>query len=315
MGYPEGVSILYEAGRLCNFSRARLAMRSTSTFQSSTRQADFATGQGGPLPGPRGPVSILYEAGRLCNATGGTVSPLTTRFQSSTRQADFATNMGAGKPVVPHVSFNPLRGRQTLQREWAPVDLAYATRFQSSTRQADFATHTGGCWPWEGSMFQSSTRQADFATLWVVEGHIGSGGVSILYEAGRLCNCLVLHRPLRGADVSILYEAGRLCNLEVLDELNVGLAFQSSTGQADFATRPPCPIGRPPAGFNPLRGRQTLQPECHPHRGHRARVSILYEAGRLCNPDTSLAIFPYTLLFQSSTRQADFATPGGLSLA
>ena len=67
-------------------------------------------------------------------------------------------------PMVPFGGFNPLRGNQTLQRL-----LSYGPQ--------DFAN----------GLFQSSTRQTDFATVNVAQ--MGDGvGVSILYEAGRLCN-------------------------------------------------------------------------------------------------------------------------------
>ena len=61
-------------------------------------------------------------------------------------------------------------------------------------------------------VFQSSTRQTDFATGGLQERLVVPLGVSILYEADRLCN---LSQRLEGAaraKVSILYEADRLCN-------------------------------------------------------------------------------------------------------
>jgi len=108
-------------------------------FQSSTRQADFATQKELRLEGP------------------------ISEFQSSTRQADFATalaQVGAttfncfnplrGRQTLqhPHLRdgrvgvqrFNPLRGRQTLQLFWLGAPWRTSTLFQSSTRQADFAT-------------------------------------------------------------------------------------------------------------------------------------------------------------------------------
>ncbi len=43
------------------------------TFQSSTRQVDFATVPAGGGEGPGQEVSILYEADRLCNYDGDLV--------------------------------------------------------------------------------------------------------------------------------------------------------------------------------------------------------------------------------------------------
>ena len=113
--------------------------------------------------------------------------------------------------------------------------------------------------------------------------------VSILYEAGRLCNDTTAYMWASGKMVSILYEAGRL-----------------------------------------LRGRQTLQPRRLTASEIARMVSILYEAGRLCNELPELfgerfflcfnplrgrqtlqhepVVLPLLEGFQSSTRQADFAT-------
>ena len=135
-------------------------------------------------------VSILYEADRLCNkslANGATASGVL--FQSSTRQTDFATPSRKSGTPRDASSFNPLRGRQTLQLEEAVAEML-------------------GWW-------------------WV----------SILYEADRLCNTDDLEDDEERAAVSILYEADRLCNRVP--------AFLFVVGHGN--------------GFNPLRGRQTLQ--------------------------------------------------------
>ncbi len=131
--------------------------------------------------------------------------------------------------------------------------------------------------------------------------------VSILYEADRLCNYgrrgpswsgSTGFNPLRGRQtlqprprgvegaplpaVSILYEADRLCNL-VLGPAVYSAEFQSSTRQTDFATRARAAFTRASSGFNPLRGRQTLQLLRQPEFAMPHGVSILYEADRLCN--------------------------------
>ena len=208
------------------------------------------------------------------------------QFQSSTRQTDFATWRGPPGPPRPG-GFNPLRGRQTLQPTHGRlVSLAMAV-FQSSTRQTDFATtatiYVGGT----AIGFQSSTRQTDFAT---------SAGVSCARSLWTM--------------------------------------FQSSTRQTDFATAEPVWPPGPGHSFNPLRGRQTLQRgtggglppaesfqsstrqtdfATHPRRARGdvlRRVSILYEADRLCNSWACPS--PWSgPTFQSSTRQTDFATLWG----
>jgi len=63
-------------------------------FQSSTRQTDFAT----------------------ATRCGWPTSASWIGFQSSTRQTDFATGVLRAVHGGHHSSFNPLRGRQTLQR-------------------------------------------------------------------------------------------------------------------------------------------------------------------------------------------------------
>ena len=155
---------------------------------------------------------------------------------------------------------------------------------------------------------QTFTRQTDFATKPEMFFSIRDYFVSILYEADRLCNGrqrvnVALMFPFqsstrqtdfatrRGVDrrhhlpaVSILYEADRLCN-----------------GQRG-------PDGRWRRGFNPLRGRQTLQPQNIGSSLVDCLVSILYEAGRLCNVARRGAESWAVAWFQSSTRQADFAT-------
>ena len=84
--------------------------------------------------------------------------------------------------------------------------------------------------------------------------------VSILYEADRLCNRgeprLLFLQPL----VSILYEADRLCNY-LGKPVIPGLLCVSILYEADRLCNRPGPTGSPatPPGFNPLRGRQTLQ--------------------------------------------------------
>ncbi len=180
------VSILYEADRLCNEGPTRRPGQ-PAVFQSSTRQTDFATSLG---------------SARFAHSL---------RFQSSTRQTDFATSFGSSAPP-PSSSFNPLRGRQTLQRDGefggpgrvGPVSILYeADRLCNLFRS---------CASSSSMVFQSSTRQTDFATYQVGADLLGLFRVSILYEADRLCN--------EGADalwrlherVSILYEADRLCN-------------------------------------------------------------------------------------------------------
>ena len=185
------------------------------------------------------PVSILYEADRLCNLIplnhliGFRVcfNPLRGR-----QTLQLVSSSALMRRRVP--GFNPLRGRQTLQHERRGVDNGLGVWFQSSTRQTDFAT----------ALARSALA------------HIAS--VSILYEADRLCNSLRRFQVSRDTTkfqsstrqtdfatgqgrrvlrerlaVSILYEADRLCNVFLL-----------------------APGAYPLRRFNPLRGRQTLQP-------------------------------------------------------
>ena len=74
--------------------------------------------------------------------------------------------------------------------------------------------------------------------------------------------------------VSILYEADRVCNdVDAASLVRVGVSFQSSTRQTEFAT--PATSRRPSAGgscFNPLRGRQSLQ---LPLSGSGSRYGVL----------------------------------------
>ena len=209
------VSILYEADRLCNKSSSWRSSRAFR-FQSSTRQTDFATLEVCQECDVGFQVSILYEADRLCN-----------------RSRETLTSTGIG-------SFNPLRGRQTLQpiREFFSLP-GGSLGFQSSTRQTDFATESGLAFRMTLTyQFQSSTRQTDFATAARRSARTSSHGVSILYEADRLCNGPPWPWPTPGTAVSILYEADRLCNKYGggIADLR-GSMFQSSTRQTDFATR------------------------------------------------------------------------------
>ena len=259
-----------------------------STFQSSTRQTDFATScatpgtstppssfnplrgrqtlQRGPSTGPTsstagfnplrgrqtlqrsaslvdvsgyGLVSILYEADRLCNQ-GRDANRIdrTILFQSSTRQTDFATAGLNRLHRLCHSCFNPLRGRQTLQRGVGGSSAEGVVVFQSSTRQTDFATSVPA--------------------------------------SPKLCQ-LPCFNPLRGRQT-----LQRTMSQVRMPGHPVG--FQSSTRQTDFATAVDGAASAKEARFNPLRGRQTLQPS--PMRSWTAPV--------------------YS--FQSSTRQTDFAT-------
>ena len=159
-------------------------------FQSSTRQTDFATGAspGGWPPRPRGfnplrgrqtlqrgpgrlggwgrlYVSILYEADRLCNGRGSSGAEALPNV-SILYEADRLCNVkGEGRGQARTNGFNPLRGRQTLQLS-IPPHSSQVNTFQSSTRQTDFAT---------------------WVKRWLREAY----GVSILYEADRLCNVAV----------------------------------------------------------------------------------------------------------------------------
>ena len=160
----DGVSILYEADRLCNGAAAFLKEARELLFQSSTRQTDFATSGGvgqhrergrrfNPLRGrqtlqPGKPllrkwgyrVSILYEADRLCNRVlarhPGQVVQVSILYE-----ADRLCNRTCG--------FS---------------GFSRFTTFQSSTRQTDFATQPLTAWGRSKRTFQSSTRQTDFAT-------------------------------------------------------------------------------------------------------------------------------------------------------
>ena len=164
-------------------------------------------------------------------------------------------------------------------------------------------------------MFQSSTRQTDFATLSSWSAPLGRlsrfnplrGRQTLQQERGpeRRQPLLPRFNPLRGRQtlqpaesvpmiarvsmVSILYEADRLCN-EWLEEW----------------------IGRVASGFNPLRGRQTLQPELHDSSKSgsfsgfnplRGRQTLQQEVRVYQGQDGRM--------FQSSTRQTDFATYPG----
>ncbi len=182
-------------------------------FQSSTRQTDFATLLGQVELQGLPQVSILYEADRLCNS------------------------WGLRGPTPPALSFNPLRGRQTLQPPRAAWGHRGCRAFQSSTRQTDFATKVARAWRAASVLFQSSTRQTDFATRRRARPPGPHQRVSILYEADRLCN-----------------------RLDGTAHLASGMVFQSSTRQTDFATD-----------------------EERPAASRAVPVSILYEADRLCN--------------------------------
>ncbi len=215
----------------------------------------------GAEPDRRGAVSILYEADRLCNRK---------------RTRPF------GKPWR---GFNPLRGRQTLQRIGFAKGRFSNIQFQSSTRQTDFATFGKGealrclrdCFnPLRGRQ----TLQP--RPLYPLPPQTG---VSILYEADRLCNgrrAAPLPVHLR---VSILYEADRLCN---------------GRGGRGPGPRPP--------GFNPLRGRQTLQ-----HQGRGVLVPLgpgfnPLRGRQTLQPAARARYASVPSGFQSSTRQTDFAT-------
>ena len=158
------------------------------TFQSSTRQTDFATLRGLGEDWQRISVSILYEADRLCNP------PPHSRQRGYTR------------------SFNPLRGRQTLQLTRAPDANTGSELFQSSTRQTDFATwrrvRHGVC---SNLLFQSSTRQTDFATRAPGRRSGWSGWFQSSTRQTDFATHVAPQRP-HLYRVSILYEADRLCN-------------------------------------------------------------------------------------------------------
>ena len=185
-----------------------------------------------------------------------------------------------------------------------------AFSFQSSTRQTDFATRSTGSLPTGVAAFQSSTRQTDFATAVAeVGGHVLQA-VSILYEADRLCNrAPALNVALR-TEVSILYEADRLCNAgRTLGGATPSTCFNPLRGRQTLQLwrwpRPPPWLG----GFNPLRGRQTLQPWPRWRRRRSPqRFNPLRGRQTLQLPSASSRKSPI-LLFQSSTRQTDFATP------
>ncbi len=86
--------------------------------------------------------------------------------------------------------------------------------------------------------------------------------VSILYEADRLCNQPQLLDKGGFALVSILYEADRLCNDADGRGLVEPVAQVSILYEADRLCNGICAPSRAPSTtcFNPLRGRQTLQP-------------------------------------------------------
>ena len=182
-------------------------------FQSSTRQTDFATDSGDPYHRSFYPVSILYEADRLCN------------------------RVFAGSDAGHLKCFNPLRGRQTLQRATVsrPGDLDYV------------------------SILYEADRLCNLTRL---EGRLDVVLVSILYEADRLCNVHGGHAVGVSVDVSILYEADRLCNPKRLGKDVKAWTRVSILYEADRLCNTPSPTMRGAASksFNPLRGRQTLQP-------------------------------------------------------
>ncbi len=210
--------------------------------------------------GDKDEVSILYEADRLCNRSP---SPYSSPYQTC---------------------FNPLRGRQTLQRDSWPGPQARLRRFN----------------PLRG---RQTLQLVDEARACV------RGLVSILYEADRLCNITILHTPLPG--VSVFQSSTRQTDFATASgqvRPSTPTAFQSSTRQTDFATAASARTALPrlvsilyeadrlcnleaggavlaiPRCFNPLRGRQTLQQGGGvPLEAVGALVSILYEADRLCN--------------------------------
>ena len=114
-------------------------------------------------------------------------------------------------PTSQRPCFNPLRGRQTLQ-PWTGYALPGGLGCFNPLRGRQTLQPGLGFFPLLPSQFQSSTRQTDFATPYL---------------------------PSR---------------------LGVVVSFQSSTRQTDFATSwPRAPLMPSPSRFNPLRGRQTLQ--------------------------------------------------------
>ncbi len=69
-------------------------------------------------------------------------------------------------------------------------------------------------------------------------------GVSILYEADRLCNPGAPHAGRVGYPVSILYEADRLCNPNSLGAV-AGYHVVSILYEADRLCNPPPSYARP----------------------------------------------------------------------
>ena len=227
-------------------------------FQSSTRQTDFATparprgSRGGrcfnPLRGrqtlqpvperirsvPEFTVSILYEADRLCNCGRCGAIWRTVEGFNPLRGRQTLQHSWTSMTSPPGGCFNPLRGRQTLQ-PYLVFRLWQFHEFQSSTRQTDFATPPSYSDSIGSTMFQSSTRQTDFAT------YIPPDAWWLLQE---------------------FQSSTRQTDFATPRPLVPGVAakeFQSSTRQTDFATPGAhSPSGRS-KGFNPLRGRQTLQ--------------------------------------------------------
>jgi hypothetical protein len=155
--------------------------------QTFTRQTDFATKPEMFFSIRDYFVSILYEADRLCNGRQRVNVALMFPFQSSTRQTDFATPAGPESPPS-RGRFNPLRGRQTLQpgantRSAQLIPRFNPLRGRQTLQRAPSQGRTSArsCFnPLRGrqTLQRGEAKQNRFHCP-----------VSILYEAGRLCNC------------------------------------------------------------------------------------------------------------------------------
>ncbi len=226
-----------------------------------------------------------YEADRLCNARGEDQG-LSRQKVSILYEADRLCNLtSAPRQRGRWCRFNPLRGRQTLQ-------LARTTG--GSPRPPCFNPLRG-----------RQTLRRPY--------HGQSGGaslVSILYEADRLCDGQGVPPGVLDREVSILYEADRLCNGDRQKGSRSRLPGVSILYEADRL----CNEGQEegPHGksrFNPLRGRQTLQPTAF--RTREAAPTVFQSSTRQTDFATPgrRAWTPRPSGFQSSTRQTDFATP------
>ncbi len=239
------VSILYEADRLCNPAIARAAWRLRPSFQSSTRQTDFATLPSAPSLG-RG---MFQSSTRQTDfATGGEVHGQGSvgGFQSSRRQTDFATPLlPFPLPLLP--GFNPLRGRQTLQQPQSEPDRPPPG--VSILYEADRLCNAGAGGLRGRVRLVSILYEADrLCNGGLGEAGRASPGVSILYEADRLCNGQVpLHERRSDRPVSILYEADRLCNVWRMVIAPAG-TLVSILYEADRLCNCPCQEAAPDRG-------------------------------------------------------------------